>query len=1281
MRALWKNFWSLTALLLALATGRAADCPLTFPVADAGWYTAGNYHDPENVNYIVGYHGAGATELRNFFVFDLPALNGVVAGAQLRIFTFTISTPQAAETYELHDITTPLATLLAGAGAGVTNVFNDLGSGLLYGARAITNSQGDSYTTMTLNSNAVAAINAADGQPFALGGRVSTLAAVPGADEKLFGFSFGAAPYVELTVTFANAGAPYFYEQLPTVGDLWSSTPLVLSASACGADPLSYRWYSNNVALNQTNRTITLNNPWVANGSVYFVVASNVFGSATSSPALLLGNASAPQIEFFEATQKVAVGFTAGFYPSVSGNPAPSLQWFFAGLEIPGATNFYYEILNAQLFHSATLSLVASNLLGVVTNEVVLQVEPMLLYGPFAQETITGEAGYMSIQTLSSVPVTYQWRFNGTNLPGATGRTLTIGSVPPGFTFPYEVVVANAYGARTSAVASILGIIPNPPVVAYAPAVSLPNPPLFGRDTLLRAQATGIAPLNYQWFFNGQPVTGATNSDLVLVNYATNQRGAYSYLVTNDWGGAVSPGLSLNGVFQAAVLQPANSSRDVFTGQPLGLQARALGGPPPRLQWQRNGTNLPGATNFSLLFTSAQPADSGFYVLYATNLVSSTSIGFSLNVQPRRALDRWSWRNAQPQANDLPRLAHGNGRIVAGGEGGSFIASTNGTNWITTALGRQFEIERLVFGNGLFVALAADAEEPDLLFLSTDGVNWQPRALPISATYWHTLDFVNGEFFITGYDGSTPLQLLRSTDAQTWTKQTVPSLMTGLVAGLAYGNGRYVLASQNEILVSADAVNWQRHFAPMYPSRVFFANGTFVVTTYYGEPWFSTDGRVWNERNTGLSTEPYNTSPLQSVAGGQGQFIAVGLNGLLLRSANGNAWTAVNATTTRDLRDVIFTGTQWVVCGNDGVLLTSPNGVTWTDRRGGRTRDLYGIIYTNGQFVAVGYEGTVLTSPDALTWTARTSGTTHDLHTVLYANGMFMAGGRKGTVITSPNAINWTVRATPTTNYIERIAWGAGRFVAAATHGTILSSTNGIIWEQHTNPVEAETEFEGVAYGGGRFVMVGGYFYGSAHSRMLVSSNGVDWANTSVEVGKGLRGVEYGGGRFLAVGNDGAVIFSTNGLAWNGAELVTPFLNWRHPRHALGRFVVVGNAGALATYNTSILSPEFGWHPHATIVSQNLHDIAYGAGKFVAVGNAGTIVQSEFAAPHFSTPQFTNGVTTFRLTGGLEAEYRVESSLFLNAWQTVGNYTNDGHGVTFTNTGNPFQGFYRAVHP
>ena len=809
-----------------------------------------------------------------------------------------------------------------------------------------------------------------------------------------------------------------------------------------------------------------------------------------------------------------------------------------------------------------------------------------------------------------------------------------------------------------------------------APPPYASSSPQLGHDLFLHAQAYGALPLAIQWFLNGQPIANGTNADLVLMNFSTNQNGSYTYTASNSFAVVTSPGLFLNAAIEGPSLYPFSSSRDVFVDQPVVIQATPVGAPPPQLQWQRNGTNLPGATNFSLLFTNVTMADHGFYVLNASNPFSSATIGIAVNVQPRRALDRWTWRNPRPQANDLRHVATGQGRIVAGGEGGSLVTSTNGIDWVNIALGDQFRVESVVFGNGLFVALASGEQDPDLLFVSTNGVDWQPRSPPLLDAY--TLDFVNGEFFLIGYAGLGPTRLARSTDAQTWSPHLIPTFQAGNIIGMAHGNGLYVLASPVEILVSPDAVHWQRHYASLFPNRLTFGNGVFAISTYGGEVWTSTDGRVWYARQTSLFPSASSSATLESIATGQGQFIAVGVNGAIVRSANGQTWTTANATTTRNLRDVKFTGSQWIVCGKDGVLLTSPNGVTWTDQRAGRTRDLYGIIYTNGQFVAVGYEGTVLTSPDALTWTTRVSNTSRDLHAITYAAGLYVAGGRNGTVITSPNTINWTVRATPTTNYIERIAWGTGRFVAAATHGTILSSTNGFTWQQHPHPAPADTEFEGVAYGGGRFVMVGVNTDSRAHSVMLWSSNGVDWADSSVDVGKGLRGVDYDGGQFLAVGNDGVTLFSSSGLTWEAPQYVTPFRNWRHVRHALGHFIVLGNEGSLVSRRSL---GGMGWNPHTTIVSQNLHDIAYGAGKFVAVGNAGTIVQSEFAVPHFSTPVHTNGVTSFRITGGLEDEYRVESSLFFNFWQPAGTYTNDGHGATFTNAGNFSQSFYRAVSP
>ena len=42
--------------------------------------------------------------------------------------------------------------------------------------------------------------------------------------------------------------------------------------------------------------------------------------------------------------------------------------------------------------------------------------------------------------------------------------------------------------------------------------------------------------LTYQWQFNGQPITGATNATLTLNNVTTAQAGNYTVVITNSAG-------------------------------------------------------------------------------------------------------------------------------------------------------------------------------------------------------------------------------------------------------------------------------------------------------------------------------------------------------------------------------------------------------------------------------------------------------------------------------------------------------------------------------------------------------------------------------------------------------------------------------------------------------------------------------------------------------------------------------------------------------------------------
>ncbi len=63
---------------------------------------------------------------------------------------------------------------------------------------------------------------------------------------------------------------------------------------------------------------------------------------------------------------------------------------------------------------------------------------------------------------------------------------------------------------------------------------------IVGRNVLFGVEATGTAPLTYQWHFNGTPLAGATDSLLALKNVQPDMGGSYTVVVTNDAGSAVS---------------------------------------------------------------------------------------------------------------------------------------------------------------------------------------------------------------------------------------------------------------------------------------------------------------------------------------------------------------------------------------------------------------------------------------------------------------------------------------------------------------------------------------------------------------------------------------------------------------------------------------------------------------------------------------------------------------------------------------------------------------------
>lgn len=87
----------------------------------------------------------------------------------------------------------------------------------------------------------------------------------------------------------------------------------------------------------------------------------------------------------------------------------------------------------------------------------VLPWQPVILGQPQTQVLLDGNSALLSVAAAAATPLTYQWWFNGAAVPGSTNATLPFSSLDLTQAGNYQVVVANAGGSVTSAVASVSG--------------------------------------------------------------------------------------------------------------------------------------------------------------------------------------------------------------------------------------------------------------------------------------------------------------------------------------------------------------------------------------------------------------------------------------------------------------------------------------------------------------------------------------------------------------------------------------------------------------------------------------------------------------------------------------------------------------------------------------------------------------------------------------------------------------------------------------------------------
>ncbi len=301
-------------------------------------------------------------------------------------------------------------------------------------------------------------------------------------------------------------------------------------------------------------------------------------------------------------------------------------QWKRGGTDIPGATGATYTLTQADV--GAAIAVTVSwtddggmdESLTSAATAAVANVNDT----PTGAVTITGTA--TQGETLTAVTDTiadadglgtfsYQWKRDGTAIPGATGSTYVLAQADVGAAITVTVSWTDDGGTAESLTSSATAMVANvndDPTGAVTIAGTATQGETLTAVTDTIADPDGLGTFTYQWKRDGADIAGATGSTYVL---AQADVGA-AITVTVNWTDGGNTMESLTSAPTAAVTAANRAPTGSVTIDGTATQGETLTAVTDTIadadglgtfayQWKRDGADIAGTTGTTYVLTQA----------------------------------------------------------------------------------------------------------------------------------------------------------------------------------------------------------------------------------------------------------------------------------------------------------------------------------------------------------------------------------------------------------------------------------------------------------------------------------------------------------------------------------------------------------------------------------------------------------------------------------------------------------------------------------------------------
>jgi hypothetical protein len=210
----------------------------------------------------------------------------------------------------------------------------------------------------------------------------------------------------------------------------------------------------------------------------------------------------------FTVIEGTATNLTVG----VSSSTAVAYQWRLNSNSIPGAVGATLDFPSIQPNQAGTYDVsIFNGGGGLISTTAVITVVPIpaISLQPASTNVPPGSNFNFQVVATGTGPLSYQWRFNGLNINGATSPVVSFTSAQ---LFPhtglYDVLITDNIGTRYSQIAT--GIVLVRPGVSNQPVARTVVQGQNASFSLVAGPIHPMLPLSYRWLTNG--VGQATSS-------------------------------------------------------------------------------------------------------------------------------------------------------------------------------------------------------------------------------------------------------------------------------------------------------------------------------------------------------------------------------------------------------------------------------------------------------------------------------------------------------------------------------------------------------------------------------------------------------------------------------------------------------------------------------------------------------------------------------------------------------------------------------------------------